>query len=240
MMTPSPPLRDELDHVQLALDVVSLGDASVLTTLIAGQVRRLEVGTPLVLSAGLRSIAQLRNLAPGAEFVADVKICDAGERIARTAYAAGADIVTAVAAAIDDTTWRGILSAASEQEASGNRAGVILDTIGPRIDPEALARLAAIAAEAAPAVRVELCIHRPKTGSPRFAELFDELRGAGAGFAGIGLAGKLRPADVAPALAVGFDTLVVGSAVSDALDPAAALAAFADTPPAKTKEDHHL
>ncbi|KRC51902.1 hypothetical protein ASE16_02190 [Leifsonia sp. Root227] len=239
-MTSSPTPRDALDHIQLALDLVSLGDASVLTTLVAKRVRRLEIGTPLVLSAGLSAVRQLRTIAPGAEIVVDVKICDAGERIARTAFSAGADIVTAVAAAIDHTTWRGILGAARERASNGYSAGVILDTIGPRIDPKSLADFAELAATEAPTVRTELCIHRPKTGSPSFADLIAELGETAAGFAAVGIAGRLSPADQGPALAAGFDVLVVGSAIADAVDPDSALAAFAQhTNSTPNGKDHH-
>jgi 3-keto-L-gulonate-6-phosphate decarboxylase len=179
--------------LQLALDLTALDRAADLVARLSAALGRIEVGTPLALAAGLAAIDRIRPLSrPGAAIVADVKICAAGEKIARSAYAAGADVVTVVAAAIDEITWRGVLAAA--------------------------------AAEAG--VPVDLCLHRPKTGSLGFADLIRPLHGYRLGFSQLAVAGKLVPAEVRPALEAGFGTLVVGSAVTDAEDPVAVWDAF--------------
>ncbi|MCU1477704.1 MAG: 3-hexulose-6-phosphate synthase [Subtercola sp.] len=221
------PLSPQLQF-QLALDLSSLEEASRLVRLLARRLTRIEVGTPLVISAGLASVAHIRQLAQApVEIVADVKICDAGERIARTAFAAGADVVTAVAAAIDQITWRGVLDAVGERVFQLDApAPVLLDTIGPRLEPDALDRYARMAADAG--VAVDLCIHRPKVGSPSFAELREQLGGAATGFNTLAIAGRLTPADVHEAHEAGFGTLIVGGAIADAADPESAWAAFTD------------
>ena len=88
--------------LQLALDLTSLDRAAELVAKLSPTLARIEIGTPLAIASGLAAIDRIRPLSrPGAVIVADVKICDAGEKIARSAYAAGADVVTVVAPAID-------------------------------------------------------------------------------------------------------------------------------------------
>jgi 3-keto-L-gulonate-6-phosphate decarboxylase len=212
--------------LQLALDLTALGRAADLVAQLSPALSRIEVGTPLALAAGLAAIDRIRPLSrPGAVIVADVKICDAGEKIARSAFAAGADVVTVVAAAIDEITWRGVLTAAADRgRGDGGPAPVVVDTVGGPPDPVALGALAATAAEAG--VPVDLCLHRPKTSSPGFAELIRPLYGHRLGFDQLAVAGKLVPAEVRPALEAGFGTLVVGSAVTDADSPVAVWDAF--------------
>ena len=202
--------------LQLALDQISLDGAARLVTRLAPVLSRVEIGTPLAIVAGLSAIGHIRQLSgPDTAIVADVKICDAGEKIARSAFAAGADVVTVVAAAVDEVTWRGVLTAAAGRgRGDGEPAPVLVDTIGPGIDPGALGVLATAAAEAG--VRVDLCVHRPKAASPSFADL---LLGHDLGFDRLAVAGQLSPAQVRPALEAGFGTLVVGGAVANADDP---------------------
>ena len=60
-------------------------------------------------------------------------------------------------------------------------------------------------------------MHRPKTDPPSFAELIDEVR--------IDLpirysvAGRITIDAVAPAVLIGFTTLIIGGAVADSTDP---------------------
>jgi 3-hexulose-6-phosphate synthase len=212
--------------LQLALDLTSLDRAADLVAKLAPALSRIEVGTPLAIAAGLAAVDRIRPLSrPGAAIVADVKICDAGEKIARSAYAAGADVVTVVAAALDEITWRGVLAAAADQgRGRGDPAPIVVDTVGVRPDPVALGPLAAAAAETG--VAVDLCLHRPKTDSPSFADLIRPLSGHHLGFGQVAVAGRLVPADVRPALAAGFGPLIVGGAVTDADDPIAVWDAF--------------
>jgi 3-hexulose-6-phosphate synthase len=212
--------------LQLALDLTSLDRAADLVAKLSPALSRIEVGTPLALAAGLAAIGRIRPLSrPGAVIVADVKICDAGEKIARSAYAAGADVVTVVAAAIDEITWRGVLAAAADRgRGDHDPAPIVVDTVGGPPDPVALAILAAAAAEAG--VPVDLCLHRPKTGSPGFADLIRPLYGHRPRFGQVAVAGKLVPAEARPALEAGFGPLIVGSAVTGADDPIAVWDAF--------------
>jgi len=213
-------------NLQLALDHASLDDALALVSRLAQFVTRVEVGTPLVLSTGLSAVGRVRaNVPHPITVVADVKICDAGERIARSSFKAGADVVTAVAAAIDDVTWKGILTAAKEVDrANCTAAPILLDTVGRDIDIHALERFAAAARDAG--IAADLCIHRPKSASRTFAELIAPFDRQARLFDRLIVAGKLNPSEAYPALEAGFDILVVGGAVAEASDPVQVWNAF--------------
>ncbi len=212
--------------LQLALDQTSLREASRVMARLGAALARAEAGSPLVLAEGLGAVQRIRRLSrPATIIVADVKICDAGEKIAGSAFSAGADVVTAVAAAIDDVTWRGILAAARDHGlGAAGAAPVILDTIGPGFDPGSLARFAQMASDAG--VRADLCIHRPKTGTLSFADLIRPILEREMEFGRLIVAGNLRPAEARAALDAGFGTLIVGGAVASASDPLLAWNAF--------------
>lgn len=98
-------------------------------------------------------------------------------------------------AAIDEVTWRGVLAAAADRgRGDGDPAPVVVDTVGGPPDPVALGVLAAAAAGAG--VPVDLCLHRPRTGSPGFAELIRPLYGHRLPYGQLAVAGKLVPAEV--------------------------------------------
>lgn len=211
--------------LQLALDLPSLRVCRAVVAALAPRLARVEVGTPLLLHEGIRAVEWLRGeLGPAGTVVADAKICDAGARIARDAFAAGADVVTVVGAAADMTTWEGVLQAAG---ASPGRPAVMIDTIGWEREA-AFARLPRLGDAAAQAgVTVEVCVHRPKSSAPPFTALLAQLQTGGAPrFPGSLVAGQMTADLVGPALAAGFSTIVVGGAVTEADDPASVWSAF--------------
>lgn len=211
--------------LQLALDLPSLRVCRAVVAALAPRLARVEAGTPLLLHEGIRAVEWLRgDLGPAGTVVADAKICDAGARIARDAFAAGADVVTVVGAAADMTTWEGVLGAAG---ASPGRPAVMIDTIGwePEAAVTGLPRMCDAAARAG--VTVEVCVHRPKSSAPPFTALLAPLQTGGAPrFRGSLVAGKMTPDLVGPALAAGFSTIIVGGAVTEADDPARVWSAF--------------
>jgi 3-hexulose-6-phosphate synthase len=218
----SPPPEASL---QLALDLPSLRVCRAVVAALAPRLARVEVGTPLLLHEGIRAVEWLRGeLGPAGTVVADAKICDAGARIARDAFAAGADVVTVVGAAADMTTWEGVLQAAS---ASPGSPAVLIDTIGwgPAAAATGLPRLLDAAAGAG--VTVDVCVHRPKRSTPPFSALLAQLQTGGAPRSpGYLVAGKMTPGLVGPALAAGFSTIIVGGAVTESDDPASVWSAF--------------
>jgi 3-keto-L-gulonate-6-phosphate decarboxylase len=211
--------------LQLALDLPSPRACRAVVAELAPRLARVEVGTPLLLHEGIGAVEWLRGeVGPAGTVVADVKICDAGGRIAGDAFGAGADVVTVVGVAADMTTWEGVLQAA---DASPGRPAVMIDTIGwePEAAVTGLPRLCDAAGRAG--VTVEVCVHRPKNSPPPFTALLAQLRAAAApGSPGYLVAGQMTADLVGPALAAGFSTIIVGGAVTEAGDPASVWSAF--------------
>lgn len=208
--------------LQLALDSPSLTAGLVVVTAVRDWLGRVEVGTPLLISAGLDAVRRMRDLVgPEVHVVADTKVCDAGSAIARAAFTAGADVVTVVAAAIDDQTWAGVLAEARDAVNPDRRPPtVLIDIIGPRVDLDRLAELVTAANDAD--VPVEVCVHRAKVHPRPFVELFDALGSSVTARAvRVLVAGRMEPPQVGPALAAGFTTVVVGSAVTASRYPGA-------------------
>lgn len=90
--------------LQVALDFVDLSRAlRCAEEAVAGGVDWIEAGTPLIKSAGLDAVRELRKRFSGKTIVADMKIMDAGRIEVEIAAKAGADIVCVLGAASDAT-----------------------------------------------------------------------------------------------------------------------------------------
>jgi 3-hexulose-6-phosphate synthase len=205
-------------HLQLALDHTDLGESERLVRQLSGRLARVEVGTPLLVSEGLRAVERVRALVgDDIVVVADTKICDAGKRIASSAWAAGADIVTIVAAAIDRTTWEQVVTAASESSSLGRAdSGVLVDAMNWTVRRSDLLQWSISAA--ALAVRFGVCVHRPRERPRPLPALIADVRVPGTDVEYV-VAGSMTVATVQPALSAGFSTVIVGQAIADSDDP---------------------
>lgn len=87
--------------LQVTLDTYSVEDGIALVRAIADIVDIIEVGTPLLLDTGMAAVEQVHEAFPQVEVLADTKIWHNGARIAKSAFAHGADIVTVLAGATD-------------------------------------------------------------------------------------------------------------------------------------------
>ncbi len=110
--------------LQIALDTLSLDEALALLHEIADQLDIIEVGTPFIIEEGLRPVRIFKGKYPDIAVLADVKIMDAGYYEAKKCFAAGADIVTVLAVAYDETI-RGAVEAAKEYDRE-----IMVDMIG--------------------------------------------------------------------------------------------------------------
>jgi 3-dehydro-L-gulonate-6-phosphate decarboxylase len=91
-----------MTRIQLALDG-ELAPSLAALHLVTDLVDVVEVGTLLILREGLSSIGIVRALTTDQPILADVRIAEAGGPIARLAFEAGANWVSMVASASDDT-----------------------------------------------------------------------------------------------------------------------------------------
>lgn len=90
--------------LQVALDFVNLSQAlRAAEEAVEGGVSWVEAGTPLIKSEGMAAVRELRERFPEKTIVADLKIMDAGRTEVEFAAKAGADVVTVLGAASDET-----------------------------------------------------------------------------------------------------------------------------------------
>lgn len=93
MSTPTPP------RLQVALDTLDLPGALGPLQKAAPYVDVVECGTILILCEGYHAVRAIKALFPDKQVLADVRIAEAGSKIARLAFEAGADLVSCVAGA---------------------------------------------------------------------------------------------------------------------------------------------
>ncbi|MFH0809107.1 MAG: 3-hexulose-6-phosphate synthase [Pseudomonadota bacterium] len=121
--------------LQVALDFLDLDRAMACAEAVAGEVDILEVGTPLLKSAGVEAIRRLKARFPRKLVFADTKTMDAGALEAALVFDAGADIFSLCSAASHLTIMAGM----REAHARGKLA--LIDLIGVEDILEAALRL---------------------------------------------------------------------------------------------------
>jgi 3-hexulose-6-phosphate synthase len=89
--------------LQLAIDVFSLPEALDIIERTYPAVDIIELGTPLILSEGLRVVEISKERFPDTEYLVDLKLMDGGYDISAAAFRRGADIVTVLALADNRT-----------------------------------------------------------------------------------------------------------------------------------------
>jgi len=200
-------------RLQVALDFVELPRAlKVAEAAVAGGADIVEAGTPLIKSEGLDAVRKLRERFGALTIVADMKTTDAGRIEAEAAAKAGANVVTVMATAAPATI--------RECVEAGRHYGceVAVDLLGAA-DPVAAARAAAEAGAA------WLNVHCPIDAQMAGADplgLLRQVRPATELI--IAAAGGLN-SETSPAAAdAGADVIVVGGAITKAVDPRAATA----------------
>jgi len=100
--------------IQIALDFVDLKRALRLAKeAVSGGADWLEAGTPLIKSAGLDSVRELKKQFPDRTIVADMKTVDAGRFEVEMAAKAGADVVVVLSSASDSTIKECVEAAAN-------------------------------------------------------------------------------------------------------------------------------
>ena len=193
--------------LQLALDG-PLEDSLAVLRAAREYVDLAEIGTPLVLREGVRAIQRLRAEFPALPLLADFKIMDAGGEEARIAFAAGADVVTVLGVAADET----IAAAAMAALDCGGELMVDLMAV-----PQPLQRVQELMALGCD----QFCVHRAHdaSGDPvaslrALREALPDLRLAVAGGISVGTIDALA--------ALRPDTVIVGGAITRAAQPAAA------------------
>ena len=194
--------------LQLALDFVDLKRALKNAKAgIAGGVDWIEAGTPLIKSEGLQSIRELRRLFPQTTIVADMKIMDTGRVEVEAAAKAGANVVDVLGAA-SDATIRECIQAGKNYGAS-----IVVDMIAVE---DVLTRARFVEELGADYVTVHCAVDEQMEGKDPFEAL---RRVSQALSIPVGVAGGINSETAAQAVAAGATIVIVGGAISKAVDP---------------------
>ena len=167
----------------------------------------IEVGTPLIKSEGLQSIRELRRLFPQTTIVADMKIMDTGRVEVEAAAKAGANVVDVLGAA-SDATIRECIQAGKNYGAS-----IVVDMIAVE---DVLTRARFVEELGADYVTVHCAVDEQMEGKDPFEAL---RRVSQALSIPVGVAGGINSETAAQAVAAGATIVIVGGAISKAVDP---------------------
>ena len=209
-------------RLQLALDVSDVDRALSIARTVRDQVDVIEVGTPLLMAEGTRAVSELSQAHPEKPIVADAKIVDAGRYEAELMFDAGGDAVTVLSAAAEPTIRR-VVETAQERDGA-----VVLDTINADV-VESLERAERAGVDS-------LLVHRgtDQTQVDGSGPVGDLRRIADLADLPLAVAGGLNEDNVDRVVEQGATTVVVGSAISRASDPAAAASRIRATMEAAT------
>ena len=200
-------------QLQLALDVTSLDHALQLCQTTNPWVDWIEVGTPLVICEGLKSVTRIKKQFQNKPLLADIKIVDAASLIVTQALDAQADIITVLSAASDKTITTCI-------ELAHKRTCTVLgDHISSQISIDACRRLADLGVD-----YVGMHITKDSDGSLPLASLEDLLAHL---TVPVVLAGGINIQRLGLLKGLPIHAVVVGSAILNHSNPASAAQEFA-------------
>jgi 3-hexulose-6-phosphate synthase / 6-phospho-3-hexuloisomerase len=204
-------VRIDRPVLQVALDFENLPRAlQAAREAVEGGADWIEAGTPLLKSEGLDAVRELKKAFPDHRIVADMKVMDTGAFEVEIAAKAGADLVTVLGAADDET----IADAVRGGEKYG--AEVVVDLLNA---PDPVARARRVAELGAAAVCWHVGIDMQMTGRTPFAVLGELARGSPVPVA---VAGGLNSETIAEATRAGARILIVGGAITKSPDIPAA------------------
>ncbi|GAB3165546.1 hypothetical protein GCM10027258_88490 [Amycolatopsis stemonae] len=200
-------------QLQVALDVLDLPSALTLAHQVSEHVDILELGTPLVKSAGIAAVTAIKAAHPDKLVFADLKTADAGELEAALAFEAGADLVT-VMGSVDDDTVRGAVAA-------GRKYGkqVVADMIG--VVDGRVARIREVAKLGVSFVEIHAGLDEQARPGYSIEQLLEDGRLAGVPFS---IAGGVKAGTIGSVREAGAVVAVAGGAIYNATDPGAAAA----------------
>jgi len=199
--------------LQVALDFIELDRAlAVAKAAVAGGADYLEAGTPLIKSEGLDAVRKLREMFPGKTIIADMKTMDAGRIETEAAAKAGANIVTVSGTATPSTI--------KECVEAGKHYGVLVavDLLGVA-DPVVFTQK--LAEWGVAWVDVHCAIDAQMQGEDPL-ELLRAVRAVTTQT--LAVAGGINSETAAAAVAAGADVVIVGGAITKAVDPQQAAA----------------
>jgi 3-hexulose-6-phosphate synthase len=197
--------------LQLALDFLGLDQALACAKAAEAEVDIIEVGTPLLKSAGVQAVRMMRARFPKKLIFADTKTMDAGAIEAGLVLEAGADICSVCSAASRLT----LFSAIREAHALGKK--VLIDLLGVEDVLGAALRLEDMEAD-------YICLHTgldQQEAKGRYSVEGLRLLAQRLGVP-LSVAGGITPTDVPELMSLAPAIIVVGAYVTASPEPAKA------------------
>lgn len=115
---------DNKIKLQIALDMLDMKEAMNVLASTSDFVDIIEIGTPFLKYQGINALRLLRKKFPDKEIFVDTKTMDVGKYEADFCFAEGADMVSILGAADDETIYSGI------ESAKENGKKIMVDLIG--------------------------------------------------------------------------------------------------------------
>ena len=198
--------------LQVAFDYVDLRDALKTARRVAKAGRLwLEVGTPLIKAEGVKAVTRFRKLFPNHFLIADMKTFDAGWVEAEIAVKAGADMVSVISAAGDETV-SDVIETCRKMGAKS-----IVDLMSVE-DP--LSRAVRAEELGADAVLVHVGYGRQKRGYDALSELEWIKKITEKVKIPVAVAGGIKHGSASTFVKAGCKIIIVGGAITRASDPA--------------------
>ncbi len=194
--------------LQVALDFMNLPRAmKVAESAVKGGADWIEAGTPLIKSEGLESVRSLKRAFPNHTIVADLKTMDVGGLETEMAAKAGADIVTVLAVADDDTIKEAI------RAGKNFGARVMADLLGVEDKLKRAKELESISVD-------YICMHVGIDQQMKGRNPFEDLRKiSGEVSIPIAVAGGINSESAPQAIENGASIVIVGGAIIKAENP---------------------
>ncbi|MFP4353758.1 MAG: 3-hexulose-6-phosphate synthase [Phycisphaerae bacterium] len=194
--------------LQVALDFLDIDRAIKLAEqVVAAGAEILEIGTPLIKSEGLDAVRAVRQTFPEVTIVADMKTMDAGKIEAEAAAKAGANVMTVLGAA-EESTIRQCVEAGADYGIA-----VAVDLLGLADPLDFAARAEKLGVDW---LDVHCAIDAQMAGADPLGLLREVREKTGLTLA---VAGGINSETAPAAVAAGADVIIVGGAITKAVDP---------------------
>lgn len=193
--------------LQIALDLDSLDKAIAMAEKVYDVVDIIELGTPLMLKEGTRVVGEMKRRFPQPLILADMKIADGGYMEAKFSADEGADIITVLGVAADET----ILGAKQAAHEAGKQ--VYVDMLAVQNLAERAKEIDELGVDI---IGVHTAYDVQKTGRTPFDDLA-VLKGIVRN-AQVAVAGGVKLETLSRAIELGADIAIVGGALTGAAD----------------------
>ncbi|WP_337100754.1 3-hexulose-6-phosphate synthase [Paenibacillus sp. YIM B09110] len=199
--------------LQLALDLVDIPQAKQLVSEVESYIDIVEIGTPVVINEGLHAVKAIKEAFPNLTVLADLKIMDAGGYEVMKASEAGADIVTVLGVAEDES----IKGAVEEAKKQGKE--ILVDMISVKNLAERAAEVDAMGVD-------YICVHTGYDLQAVGQNSFEDLRTIKSVVkrAKTAIAGGIKLATLPEVIEASPDLVIVGGGITGQADKQAAAA----------------